>query len=103
MPRSTLRLNINGREVTNPLIKAVVAAGLFGFLTALLATIVFVVLPLVGIVVGLAVGAIAVAALAGGTVAAVAFAAGGKPELPADRDSGRPSRLEAGGKDVPGA
>jgi hypothetical protein len=56
----TTRIIINGREVTSPAARAIITAIMLSMIAGLLALLLFVLLPLVGVIVGLGLGAAAI-------------------------------------------
>ncbi len=60
------RITINGREVTNPAVKAAITSIMLSMVALILALLAFVVLPMIGIAVGIGAG---IAGVIGGTLA----------------------------------
>jgi len=62
--RMAAHIVINGREVTNPLAKAAIGTGVVLFSGLIAAAVIFIVLPLAGIVVTLSIGLVGVVLVA---------------------------------------
>ena len=61
----SMRIVVNGREVTNPAAKAVIGSALLALIALLLSLVIFVILPVMGLALGVGLG---VAAVTGGTL-----------------------------------